>query len=74
MVIHLMNYKLINSRDFRLTELEQVLSNRGISPEQMQRFKNPTADELFSPLLLEHMEEGAKLLISHIGQNDEIFV
>lgn len=69
-----MNYQLIAERDYRLTNLEQILFNRGINPENLKRFKNPTADELHDPLLLENIQEGAKLLISHIGRNDQVFV
>lgn len=69
-----MNYQLINPRDYRLTNLEQVLSNRGITPENLHRFKYPTVDELYDPLLLEHMREGAQLLIRHIERGSKIFM
>lgn len=51
-----------------------MLSNRGITPENLHRFKYPTADELYDPLLLEHMREGAQLLIRHIERGSKIFM
>ena len=41
----------------------------------MERFKNPSQDELVNPyLLLKNVEEGAKMLIKHVRENDEIFI
>ena len=57
-----------------LKPVEQVLVNRGIKFEDITRFKFPGADELLDPTLLANVLEGAKMLISHIGQNDKIFI
>ncbi len=57
-----------------LTSIEQVLVNRGIKFEDITHFKFPSADDLLDPMLLTNMQEGAKMLISHIGQNDKIFI
>ena len=40
----------------------------------MDRFKYPSQDEIIDPLKLEHMHEGAQMLIKHVGQNDKIFI
>lgn len=68
-----MRYELIASRDDQLTAVEQVLSNRGIKLQDIHRFKYPTDSEILDPRLLEHMQDGAKMLISHIAQDHEIF-
>ena len=57
-----------------LSAIEQVLYNRGINPNEMDRFKYPSAEEVFEPELIEHMFEGAQMLIRHVSQNDKIFI
>ena len=57
-----------------LSAVEQVLYNRGINPNEMDRFKYPSAEELFEPERIEHMFEGAQMLIRHVSQNDKIFI
>ena len=70
-----MKYQLIAPRDYSLSAVKQVLSNRGINPIDLERFKNPSQDELVNPyLLLKNVEEGAKMLIKHVRENDEIFI
>lgn len=69
-----MRYQLIAPRDYSLDVVDQVLINRGINPEDVFHFKHPTEDDNLSPLLLEHMKEGAQMLIKHVGQGDKVFL
>lgn len=69
-----MRYQLINPRDTGLSAVEQILYNRGINPTEMDRFKYPSAEEVFEPELIEHMFDGARMLIRHVKQNDKIFI
>ena len=57
-----------------LSAVEQVLYNRGINPNEMDRFKYPSAEEVFDPERIEHMFEGAQMLIRHVSQSDKIFI
>ena len=57
-----------------MSAVEQVLSNRGIKPEDMEHFKYPSQNDIINPLKLENMRKGAQMLIQHIGQDDEIFI
>ena len=57
-----------------LSAVEQVLYNRGINPNEMDRFKYPSAEEVFDPEQIEHMFEGAQMLIRHVSQDDKIFI
>ena len=57
-----------------LSAVEQVLYNRGINPNEMDRFKYPSAEEVFEPERIEHMFEGAQMLIRHVSQDDKIFI
>ena len=69
-----MRYQLINPMKDSLSAVDQVLINRGIKFEDITRFKYPSADELLDPSLFTNINDGAKMLISHIGQNDKIFI
>ena len=69
-----MRYQLINERNTALSAVEQVLYNRGINPNEMDRFKYPSAEEVFDPERIEHMFEGAQMLIRHVSQDDKIFI
>ena len=69
-----MRYQLIAPRDEAMSAVEQVLHNRGIKLEDMERFKYPSQNDIVDPLKLEHMHEGVQMLMKHVGQNDKIFI
>lgn len=71
-----MIYKLINSPNKSYSTIEQVLYNRGIKPEDMYHYLNTTDDDINSPLLLgeELVKKGAKMLLSNIKDNNDIFI
>ena len=69
-----MKYQLIAPRDEAMSAVEQVLHNRGIKLEDMERFKYPSQNDIVDPLCLEHMHEGVQMLMKHVGQNDKIFI
>lgn len=69
-----MRYQLIAPRDEAMSAVEQVLSNRGIKLEDMEHFLYPSQNDILDPLMLEHMREGAQMLIKHVGQGDKIFI
>ena len=69
-----MRYQLIAPRDEALSAVEQVLFNRGINPKDIEHFKYPSVNDLVNPEKLEHIKDGVAMLISHIGQNDKIFI
>ena len=57
-----------------MTAVEQVLHNRGIKLEDIERFKYPSASDLVDPKQLEHIHEGAQMLIRHVSQDHKIFI
>ena len=69
-----MRYQLIAPRDEGLSAVEQVLSNRGINPKDIEHFKYPSVNDLVNPEKLEHIKDGVAMLISHIERNDKIFI
>lgn len=69
-----MKYELINPRNEKLTNLEQVFYNRGIDLAKLNRFKYPEEKEILDPLLLNNMHEGVQMLMRHIANEDIIFI
>lgn len=56
------------------TPVEQVLVNRGIPYDQINHYLNTTDNDILDPLLIPHLDEGAKMLIRHISQNDKVLI
>lgn len=59
---------------FQMSAVEQVFANRGIMPEDIPNYVNPSIEDLLDPASIKNMEEGVKLLIKHIKNNDKVFV
>ena len=56
------------------TPVEQVLVNRGIHYDQINHYLNTTDNDILDPRLIPHLDEGAKMLIKHISQNDKVLI
>ena len=56
------------------TPVEQVLVNRGIPYDQINHYLNTTDNNILDPRLIPHLDEGAKMLIKHISQNDKVLI
>ena len=70
-----MEYKVIAPRQDGTSLLEQILLNRGFkSREDILHFLSTDENDILDPLLLDHMVEGAQLLITHIAQNDKAVI
>ena len=67
-----MEYQLINPRRPGTSAIEQVLLNRGI--QDVRHYLNTVDTDILSPLDLDNIENGAKLLVSHIVQESKAFV
>lgn len=52
----------------------QVLLNRGMREEDIEHYLHTTDDDLIDPASIEHMKEGADLLLKHIKNNSKIFI
>lgn len=62
------DYKLIKERNPSLSPFEQILFNRGISPDKTSFF-NVSWDDVNDPFSLENMEDGIDLLMSNLKDN-----
>lgn len=69
-----MNYQLITPRDPHLSVVEQVFKNRGMDSETLNEYLNVSANNLIPSEELTNMQEGIKMLISHINNKDKILV
>ena len=72
-----MEYQLIVPRiplERELTAVEQVLANRGISPEHVEHYLHTTDADILDPKLLMNIRKGAQMLITHIAQNDKVLI
>lgn len=67
-----MEYQLINPRRPGTSAIEQVLLNRGI--ENVEHYLNTVDTDILSPLDLDNIEKGARLLVSHIAQGSKVMV
>jgi len=43
-------------------------------PEDIYHYLNTTEDDILDPSSIKNMEEGVKLLIKHISNDDKVFV
>lgn len=57
-----------------LTPVEQVFANRNIDPSNIDHYLHTTVEDILSPALLDNINYGAKMLISHINAGDKIFI
>ena len=69
-----MNYQLIAPRLPGTSMVEQVLTNRGIKLTEVQHYLNTTDNDILDPSTIARIQDGAKMLIKHISQNDKIFI
>ena len=61
-------------KTLELSAVEQVFANRGVMPENIHHYLNTSEKDLIDPESIKNMREGVKLLISHIANNDKVFV
>ena len=72
-----MEYQLITPGiplDRELTAVEQVLANRGINPDDVDHYLHTTDKDIPSFKLLSQIDEGLKMLVKHISQNDKVLI
>ena len=69
-----MNYQLIAPRLPDTSAIEQVLLNRGIKSQDIIHYLNTTDEDILDPSTIMNIEEGAKMLIRHISQENKIFI
>ena len=72
-----MEYNLITPvlpQNEEYSVVEQVLANRGIMPEDVEHYLHTTDEDILDPLLIDNIVEGAKMLVKHIAQNDNVLI
>lgn len=69
-----MNYELINPINPEYTPTEQILTNRGISFNDINHYLNVSEADNLSPLLLNNIEQAAKMIIKNLDKDGTILV
>ena len=72
-----MEYQLMTPSiplNIEVTAVERVLTNRGIAIHDIQHYLNTTDDDILSPGSIANIEEGVKMLMRHIKNNDKILI
>ena len=69
-----MQYKLITQPNNELSVIEQILINRGIQKADINHYLHTDETDNLNPNLIDRIEDGVKLLISHISKGDRIFI
>ena len=70
-----MEYQLITPRiPLELNAVERVLTNRGIALAEIEHYLHTTDNDILDPKTIKNVDNGAKMLIKHISQNDDILV
>lgn len=71
-----MKVTLISKPDKQLRPITQILLNRGIAPENIKAYITHTTEDINEPAAFgeEILKRGARMLLSHISANDDIFI
>lgn len=71
-----MKYRLINPMNPNFNAIEQILTNRGISYEQIPHYLHTTDEDInsYEDFGLEKLKEGAKVLIKTIAEEKDALV
>lgn len=64
-----MDYQLIKPIQANYSAIEQVLTNRGIKFEDIAHYLNVTEEDNLSPLLLDNIEQAAKMLFNQLHKD-----
>ena len=56
------------------SSVERVFANRGMFPSDINHYLNTTKEDILDPALLDNIDVGAKMFISHLAAGDKIFV
>ena len=69
-----MNYQLIAPRLPELSVVEQVFANRGIKKQDIYHYLHTSKNDLYDPLLLDRIQDGVKMLVKHINNQDKTLI
>lgn len=69
-----MEYRQIAIPNRKLSIIEQIFANRGMSPKETAHYLAVNKDDVYSPLLIDRIEQGAAMLLKHIQNQDKIFI
>lgn len=68
-----MKCKLVNE-NYKSNYTDELLVSRGLSPNDLEKFYNPTSDLLQEPAALTNIANGANMLLKHIAEPTNIAI
>lgn len=71
-----MNWELRQEIDKELSPIQSIFKNRGLNytKEEIIRYLNPTANEILDVALIEHLRDGAEMLMKHVRADDKVLL
>lgn len=69
-----MKYSLIKPLNKEYSIIEQILTNRGISIDKIEKYLNANEESVLHPLLLDNMIDGIQMLMKHIHKENDIMI
>lgn len=69
-----MNYQLIKPINAVYTPLQQVLTNRGMTLPQIEKYFNTTDEDCIPPSCLDNLREGVECFLKHVGTTDRTLI
>jgi len=57
-----------------MSAIEQVFANRGLSKEEAYHYQHTDENDLIDPSSIKNIKEGVATLITHIANNDLVFI
>ncbi len=69
-----MRFELYQPRNPEYSIVQQVLNNRGIAIKDIKHYLYTSEDDIYDYNLLDNLQEGAKMLASHIAKGSKVLV
>ena len=69
-----MKYSLIKPLNKEYSIIEQILTNRGISIDKIEKYLNTNEESVLHPLLLDNMIDGIQMLMKHIYKENDLMI
>lgn len=70
----IINYQLISPINSNFSTIEQILVNRGFNFKDIQHYLHTDDNDILPPETIMNIDDGIKMLINHISQNDKVLV
>lgn len=70
----ILRFELYQPRNLEYSVVQQVLNNRGIAIKDIKHYLYTDENDIYDFNLLDNLQEGAKMLVSHIAKGSKVLV